>query len=138
MGKDLLLSVFSWNQYDYTIQERKSMASGVWRGYYRCKFFRGNHCKSRLIVVCIPKSDNSGEFDVTVTQNQPHSCGNPNTKYIYDFEVPVDVQCEMREYLERRALEDSGIATDLAKECLEQFCGKYLSKFNSKCNLLVT
>jgi len=111
------------------------MGTGAWREYYRCKFVRSNLCRSRLIVICNPKNDSCGEFDYNVTENKIHSCGDPNTKNIYDFDIPVDIESEMRGFIEKRALEDTGIATDLAKECLEVFCNKYLSKFISFLNI---
>jgi len=114
---------FNWNKYDYVIYDRRALANGNWRGYYRCKFFRSNFCKSRSTVNCC--LIDGGIFDQTVIQNKTHFCGEPDVKNIYDFEVPWDIQSEMREFLECRALADHLIASELAKNCLEHFCTKY-------------
>ena len=69
------------------------------------------------------------EFNRNVIISNEHTYDEPNVKEFVDFEQPINIQSEMREYVESRSLHDNAIATVVSMKCLNHFSNKYTDKY---------
>jgi len=120
----MFIPTFSWNNYDFTIHDRKRLVNGDLKGYYRCKYYRSKCCKAKLVVICSLIDD---DYQRTFSSTNEHICG-VASKFAPAFEEPLNIQAEMRAFVEDRCLLDSSTATIVSRLCLDHFHTKYSGK----------
>jgi len=121
----IFVSTFTWDYYAFTIHDRRKLINGDLKAYYRCRFVRSKGCKASLSVICTPcENDAKDHYKRTYALKNTHSCGEQNM-FDTHSEEPLNIQYELRTYVEQMCLQDTNNATHVGRIALDYFHTKY-------------